>query len=248
MSWESFVPPNLFAPDFSPESIDDSPVDQQQYAVTGSSSLAARMEDLVQQLSDTHGLMLLNGTTDEARFDLELAKSVFTVENLAYFLCVYFRRIHPSHPIIHRPTFDCETASLPLLLAVFSFGSLYSPPVDCALSARSFLDIAEEFIFSHPTFRRLLNKQDSSRSGLRKQDIEILQAALTIVVAQNGMNVKATRRRIRVDRHPRLNAVLRISGLFAAKHQPPDGADSEADRWEKFARDESCIRYGHDHA
>lgn len=248
MSWESFGAPGLFTPEFSPESVDnDSQLDTHRCVSTGSSTLAARMHDLVQQLSKTHERMVFNGTANESSFALELAQSVFTVDNLVYFMGVYFRRVHPSQPVIHRPTFDCETALLPLIIALFSFGALFSAPIDHALSARSFFDVAEEFIFSHPTFRRLANEPVSSHSGLGKEDIEILQAALVIVVAQNGMNNRSTRRRIRIERHPRLNAVLRILGIFAARHEPPNMADSAVVRWEKFVRDESCVRYNPNH-
>jgi hypothetical protein len=243
MSWEAMLPPAIFAPNFEPGTNEDDLSEHQHHATAPSANLVARMDGLVQQLSKTHGLMVLNGVTSEP-FDMELAKSVFTVENLAYFLCVYFRRVHVCHPIVHRPTFDCETAPLPLMAALFSFGSLYSAPVDHAISARTFLDIIEEFIFSQPTFWQRLKEWDSNNPDLRAEDIGILQAALSIVVAQNGINNKTTRRRIRVDRHPRLNAALRLFGVFAAKHRALDAADSNEARWKKFIRDESCIRYG----
>lgn len=206
-------------------------------------SLTARMIEVVQGLSYAHESMILNGMTVESPFDAQLAETVFTAENLAYFTHVYFRYAHPWQPFIHRPTFDLEKTCLPLMLAIFVMGSLFSAPLDHAISARCFFDAAEDYIFSHPTFRKLLYKRPSPHSALGMEEIEVLQGALIILIVQNSINNENKRRRIRIDRLPRLCTAMRFSGIFSAKRQEPDKAESVTLYWGKFIRDETCIRY-----
>lgn len=239
--WDFMFSISAFTADLNPEGGENDPPDNRYYSVLPSSTLAARMNELVQSLRNTHNLMASKDSID-GPFDLGLASTLFTADNLGYFMSVYFQRVHVCQPIIHRPSFDCETAPLPLIAALFLFGSLYSTPMDHALDACYFMDVTEEFIFSHPTFRRLSNTRDTGCSMLGIAEIGILQAALTIIVAQNGINNKATRRRIRIERHPQFNCVLRSLGVFAARHNPANNSVSDTTRWENFIREESCIR------
>ncbi|KAL1620816.1 hypothetical protein SLS56_009483 [Neofusicoccum ribis] len=196
--------------------------------------LQARMQEAVVQLSKTHASMARDGASDNAEFDWCLAESVFTVDNLRDFEWAYFHRIHRHNSVIHRPTFDCEKVSLPLLLAVFLFGSVYSAPLDSALSARYFFECAEEYIYTHPTFRSLVDDLPTERGTV--DEIQVLQAAVTIQTLQYGVNNKTTRRRIRVERHPHLVTAVRSAGFFQAKHGGPPTS------WEDFIRTETLVR------
>ncbi|GME62236.1 hypothetical protein BKA56DRAFT_506757 [Neofusicoccum parvum] len=196
--------------------------------------LRARMQEAVVQLSKTHASMARNGASNNAEFDWCLAESVFTVDNLRDFEWAYFHRIHRHNSVIHRPTFDCETVSLPLLLAVFLFGSVYSAPLDSALSARYFFECAEEYIYTHPTFRSLVDDLPAERGTV--DEIQVLQAAVTIQTLQYGVNNKTTRRRIRVERHPHLVTAVRSAGFFQAKHSGPPTS------WEEFIKTETLVR------
>ncbi|KAJ5206466.1 Transcription factor [Penicillium cf. griseofulvum] len=59
--------------------------------------------------------------------------------------------------------------------------------MDPAVSARHFFHILEEFIFNHPTFRQLLLGSNTPKDPTI-ESIEILQAALTTLVIQSGIN------------------------------------------------------------
>ena len=243
ISWESVTWPPLFMPELNAE-FDGGQTPNPENLAMGSPVLAARMDDLVQSLANTHESMPPpNAAADKPPFNFALAKTVFTLENLDYLTSVYFRRVHAAHPILHKPTFDLETASLPVLLIIFCFGSLYSAPVDSALSIRSFFDVAEEFVFSHPAFLGLLNRERSSQDPpLSAEDLGILQAALSVIIVQNSINDKPTRRRIQYERNPRFSAALRFSGVLEARHEAVNETVSAALRWEKFIRDEMRIR------
>ncbi|KAF5004387.1 hypothetical protein FDECE_9107 [Fusarium decemcellulare] len=203
--------------------------------------LAQRASEMVIQLSMTYGLVMQEDPVSRVKFDIVAARSLFTEINLRQFVRAYFHQIHWYNPIIHRGTFDIETVSLPLLISIFLFGTLCCPSHDTALSARDFFDIAEEFIFRHPTFRRLL--EDRSPRGNTVEDIQLLQAAYTIEIVQNGSNDTNTRRRLRLVRHPSLVAAMRISGLFGAKRKSsPQLSMYAVSDWQAFVLDETRVR------
>ncbi|KAH6949694.1 hypothetical protein BKA56DRAFT_506757 [Ilyonectria sp. MPI-CAGE-AT-0026] len=207
-----------------------------------STLLRSRMEELIIQLSNTHQAMTRSGIIDEGDFNAPLAQTVFTAENLEHFVWGYFRHLHQYHAILHPPTFNCEEASLPLILAVFLFGSLYSAPIDDAISARGFFEVAEEFIFNHPDMQGFL--LSFGENGASTADIQILQAALTISVLQNSKNDRRVRRRIQTERYPRLHAAIRVSGVLRAKHSRPV-SEYTASTWEEFINEELRIRLAH---
>ncbi|SPO01605.1 uncharacterized protein DNG_04278 [Cephalotrichum gorgonifer] len=184
--------------------------------------------------------MALADTTASSDFDSSAARALFEVTNFEYFTQVYMHRVWPYYPFIHIATFDYERASLPLLLAVFLTGALHAPPTSSAVSARRFLNLAEEFIFSHPTMKGLLLNHDSPFEPATEV-IEILQAGLAILYTQISINDEATRCRIRVKRYPFLSTVVRLVGILQAKHPIPVPS-YDANDWNTFIMWESCIR------
>ena len=204
--------------------------------------LQYRMSEIVSQLSNIQSSVSRDRVHGSECFNGQLAESVFTVTNLNRFVWAYFSRCDGYIPIIHQPIFDCEHASLPLVLALFLFGSLLSAPYDPAISARCFFDLAEEYIFTHPTFIKLLERDQGNEISV--EDIEILQAALIILVVQIGKNDVMTQRRIRLKRHPCLVAAVRLSKLFGTCHQPLVHDVSRTD-WLDFVSIETRVRQGH---
>ncbi|SMR59377.1 unnamed protein product [Zymoseptoria tritici ST99CH_1E4] len=97
-----------------------------------------RLTQIRQQLASTHARLLAKDPTFDAHFDQRLAEQVFTARNLQLAVQTYFRLLNPFYPFIHRPSFDCETVTSYLLLAVFLFGCLALPSTDLnSLRARS---------------------------------------------------------------------------------------------------------------
>ncbi|KAF7536453.1 hypothetical protein G7Z17_g13051 [Cylindrodendrum hubeiense] len=87
--------------------------------------------------------------------------------------------------------------------------------------------------------QRLCECRDSRRSPA--QEIELLQAAYTIEIVQNGSSDVKTRRRIRLVRHPSLVAAMRIAGLLEAKRLFPLDRLAVID-WNDFVIDEMRVR------
>ncbi|KAH7002699.1 hypothetical protein B0J12DRAFT_94670 [Macrophomina phaseolina] len=95
--------------------------------------LQAQLEEIIYQLSLVH----LSQNHTEG-FPLDLARSVFTVQNFKDFAWASFYRLFPTFPVLHQPTFRLVNASTRLLLGIFLNGSVVTAPCDGARSAKSF--------------------------------------------------------------------------------------------------------------
>lgn len=128
----------------------------------------------------------------------KILQAVFTPNNFSQFIAAHFSTFHPQHPLVHRPTFDSDSVSLPLLLAVAMAGSVHCAPNDDVLAAPLFFDVAEDYIFES------LQKLQVSNSSFDDRETQILQAALLIIALQVSVNNDEVHRRIRVVRWPEL--------------------------------------------
>ncbi|KAF2844051.1 hypothetical protein T440DRAFT_473706 [Plenodomus tracheiphilus IPT5] len=198
-----------------------------------------RMSEMVHGLSAMHNLKYGHTSRIQGDFSIELAQAVFTVANLRRFVWGYFHRYYDYLPIIHKPTFDSQTVSLPLLLAIFLSGSLSFFPSDISFSAKRFFNIAETYIFEHPIFSQ--EAQDRSQAKDSGDDIEVLQAALMLLIIQLNNCDRTVRRRIRLQRLPCFITTVRALGLFEYKHHNIAGSADETE-WGNFVYDEIRVR------
>ncbi|OTA98944.1 hypothetical protein M426DRAFT_27969 [Hypoxylon sp. CI-4A] len=212
--------------------------------IAQSPALSARMEELIAELANTHEKMRINGTTGDASFDVQLAQSIFTPWNLDYFIRICFQCVLHHYPVMHPHTFSYENTSLPLLLAAFLFGALFSAPVDDAISAHSFFRVAEEYIFDRLDIEHLQTQAIKSGDAINFDSIEIIQAAFSILIIQNSKNDETIRRRVRIQRHPHLIAAARLAGVFRAMHQLKL-SEYSASTWDQFIRYETMVRLSH---
>ncbi|OLN89001.1 Activator of stress genes 2 [Colletotrichum chlorophyti] len=194
-------------------------------------SIQSRATAIVSELHGLHNTLIESEPWYDASFDINIATSVFSAENLCLFAATYFRASHLDFPVIHRPKFGTESTTKPLLLAVGLAGSLRSPPSDDALAARSFLTLGEEYIF-----RALGRLMPLGSTPEFTHDVEeALQAALMIHSVQFFRNDIKTRRRNRTLRLPTLVSAVRCLGLAQTRHAP-------VFQFEEFIRNESRIR------
>lgn len=73
---------------------------------------------------------------------------LLTTARIQKFVALYFKNWHPSCTMIHAPSFDPETATLPLLASIVFMGAMYTTDQREAYVAKRVLDFAELFIFS----------------------------------------------------------------------------------------------------
>lgn len=222
-----------------PDLCEDSPLSEGPSQIERQAALARRASEMVEQLAMTYESVKRNNPGTAITFDLRLAEFVFEKTNLSQFVSNFFQRLYANIPIIHPPTFHIETTPLPLLLAVFLFGSLCCTPQDSALSAREFFDLAEEYIFSFPSLKRMSMCQESSQE--LAEEVGVFQAALIMEVIQNGSSNTLTRRRLRLERHPCLVMAMRTTSLFGAKRRFPLDRLSGVD-WQDFILDDTLLR------
>ncbi|KAG9191528.1 hypothetical protein G6011_10262 [Alternaria panax] len=169
----------------------------------------------------------------------DAAKAVFTAENFEECVWAYFTVFHPQQPLLHWPTFDMHSVSLPLLLAVVFGGSVHCSPTDGALSCRAFFDLGEEFIFQQ------LRDVVIARPDLydNPRILENVQAGLLIVALQSSFNSEAVRRRVRVSRHPELTVAIRSLRLLGPMTNT--SPHNEVLGWNAFIAEESRVRIVH---
>jgi hypothetical protein len=197
--------------------------------------LQSRIEDLCSQLFAFSQTRQRVSFDRDDIFSVDAAKAVFTAENFEECSWAYFTVFHPQQPLIHWPTFNMHTVSLPLMLAVVFGGSVHCIPTDCALSSRSFFDLGEDFIFEN--LRNVAATPDLGHDG---HALEAVQAALLIVALQSSFNNEAARRRVRVSRHPELIAAIRSLKLL--EPAPALRTSNGIPEWAAFIEEESRVR------
>lgn len=166
-------------------------------------------------------------------FPADLARAVFSSDNITAYASAFFISFHPHTPFIHRSSFDLSTAPLHLLLALSLSGSIFAAPTDEALSARCFFSLGEEHIFG------LLRKIISMRDVCSDNHVAIVQAAVLMHALQVDSNHEGVRHRIRVHRFPEVVAAVRALGLFDMTRSSTWDTSS----WEDYVHDEVRIRY-----
>lgn len=169
------------------------------------------------------------------------AELIFAVDKVDEFVQSYFENWHRHCPVLHRPSFNLLTAFTPLITAVILVGAIYSS-TESAEAARVCLNAAENYIFRHEAFRRLLDPPSRTTSIL---SIEPLQAGFIISIPQHWDHHRDSRHRVRLHRYVDLISASRHLGLPKLRHDntnfdrgfPSDDSDHRA-----FIKDEEGIR------
>ncbi|EQB44115.1 isoflavone reductase [Colletotrichum gloeosporioides Cg-14] len=192
-------------------------------------ALAVRMAQLHEELLQVASLDLELSCFDSMSFN-----EVFSGDQVHTFCKAFSRKRHYQYPVVHWPTFNLETTSLPLLLAISLNGAAYSNysshVAGSRAKAQDFYLIADAYIFQQ--LERSINS--NLREAEFEATVEILQAALLIVVLQICFD-ESRKGVIIFKRLPLLVFSLRHFGLTRMKH------DDEED-WRTFIRQETLIR------
>lgn len=129
----------------------------------------------------------------------------FAPPNLIRFTDSFFDDWYPHGPIIHRPTFDPQTAPATLLMAITLMGAAMSPSPDDLEQAREWLDYAEDIAFYHEN--GLQRNVELLKVSVGKPSI--LQSAFLMCCIQNWEGTPEARARIRREKYNILTAVSR---------------------------------------
>lgn len=196
--------------------------------------LSQRAQELTQQLESV-------ATCTESRAKLKNAidQDLFSAANIRLFECLYAQYHHKHCPIIHIPTFEAESATLPLLMATFLAGSLHSHPRDTSFLGVDCLDLAEAFIFSLPALN-VETEHGAPTEPKMLETYDVLKAAVILLQLQIGRNVPDIRRKVRYQRFPILIHAARSTSLFSSTHN--QSSSTSAWGWVWDSQSESLFR------
>ena len=120
-----------------------------------------------------------------------IIQSLFCQTKVEGFVRLFFQNFYPSCPIFHIPTFDADTVTTELLLAIFCFGAIYAHDGTDRVVADRILDLAEQLIFStelymarYDGYVRSKQEADPDESKREWKRFEQLQAGFLIVTVQ----------------------------------------------------------------
>ncbi|PSN60739.1 hypothetical protein BS50DRAFT_197300 [Corynespora cassiicola Philippines] len=222
---------SLFSDFFMDQNIEFEDTGEMTTLATPVPALQSQVDDIIAHLvvqfrSDPDDYSVLG-----SEFPVALARAVFTAEKLADYGEAYFKYFHPHFSFIHRPTFDIQSVSSPLLLAITLNGSI-NIAKDGALSARPFFSLGEAYIFSE------LGTLSADKEHRSEYSLQVIQAALVTLALQTSSNDEVVRRRIRVNRLPELVASMRSLGFIGSEHSKSHALET----WDQFIIKEMSIR------
>lgn len=198
-----------------------------------------RCREMIHELrrtADRHEPSLIGKLTHS--LNTAISQGLFSVANIILFTQLYFERLHRHCPILHSSTFCIDSASLPLLLAIFLSGSILSHPRDTFDLALGCFDLAEELIFTSVS-SLTASKKNRTRCEISVA-AESLIAAVIFINLQMGRNDKDVRRKLRKQRLPVLIHAARSLDLFHLSHNDT-GLAGELDDLD-FTLKETLIR------
>ncbi|KAM0325501.1 hypothetical protein ACHAQA_007488 [Verticillium albo-atrum] len=232
----------MFPWSFSPMLADDFQTDMQLFntgeessiGIADSTYLDERMSLLISELKSTHEQLSADPFYD-ATFDEDIARTVFTAHNAKNFVTTFYRQTYPSFPYTHAPSFDFDTTSCELVLALMMNGSAVLTPQDDAVSATKLYRISELYIF-----RRLEQILPSAQKNClpSRALLDVLSACLAIYGINSASNHIRGRNLVNAQRLPFLVSTVRYLGLTGLRHQKSLHETS----WADFVHTELGIR------
>lgn len=169
------------------------------------------------------------------------ARDFFYTESISDFTKAYFEHtVRPRSRVVLKTTFNLESISVPLLLSILIMGATCGTSDSAKSQAVEYANMAEFAVFENPTFLRLVYRKRDHDEPIQKNDLEIVQAALLVILVQIASPDTEARRRIRIQRYPALVSVARATSLAQTKNRWHDKNTPLCH--EEFLINEACIR------
>ncbi|KAF9887952.1 hypothetical protein FE257_009474 [Aspergillus nanangensis] len=157
---------------------------------------------------------------------------LLTTARIRRFVNLYFKYWQPSCAMLHEPTFDPDTVSLPLLTSVTFLGAMYSRDERETYAAKRLLDFAELFVFSSEMYAPE-NEIGIAYSGGRRPSYDAgdwtqfqnIQAGFIMCVVQYWSGGAMSRNRVMEHRFSEVVRVVRRIGLPKCRHQLDERID-----------------------
>ncbi|GAD97637.1 predicted protein [Paecilomyces variotii No. 5] len=164
------------------------------------------------------------------------ADAFFSSQNLVRFVTSFFQHCYNGDSFVHQASFNVNTVSTAVLLAVILLGAMSASPYDAAI-AQEYLTAAEYLVFEDTEFCQLLYSEGNPPRS--RSNIELLQAAIIVAYLQYACDQVEIKRRIRTQRFPSLVSVVRSLKLTEAIN---DTLRSEEFVLQNFVDKETLVR------
>ncbi|KAJ9361792.1 transcriptional regulator family: C2H2 zinc finger and Fungal Specific TF [Paecilomyces variotii] len=174
----------------------------------------------------------------------ELCLKLFSPARIRLFLNLFWSQWHPNCPIIHKPTFNAETAPEELLCPMVVLGACTSPDIAHRKIAGFWFDIVEELVFTSPLLDFECSRSyscDCNRPVSRKK-LQALQGAYCVCLYQNWDGSDKAKRRIRNQRFTVLVTAARDIGFEFATHDQLEMNDPGQFDWGRWVVTEELMR------
>lgn len=173
---------------------------------------------------------------NQQNVDISAAKSFFCSPRLGEYVHSFFDHSSHTNCVIHRASFSVNTASTHLLLVVIILGAVCISHED-AVVAQSFSEIVQLSIFEGPEFQQILSSRSPPRS---KENVQLVQAAMLVVVLRSGKEEFEINRRFRIKWFPALVSIVRSLRLTQAiNNVKPDRQAADLD---DYIHQETLVR------
>ncbi|GFG07768.1 hypothetical protein IFM61392_05026 [Aspergillus lentulus] len=171
----------------------------------------------------------------------------FSASNMRRFLEYFWSLWYPNCPIVHRPSFDLETARTALLCVMLIIGACLSPHEGDAQAAKMWLDSVEEMVFNDEAFMEKETSDTSSgqlydKAEWMKKRVECIQSAYLVCSLQKREGSVEAQGRVRRYRHAALVMLARDIGLESATHRNLRLDSPSESWWRQFVIEEELIR------
>ncbi|KAJ5632755.1 hypothetical protein N7490_009094 [Penicillium lividum] len=157
---------------------------------------------------------------------------LLTTARIRKFASLYFKFWQPSCPMIHVPSFDPETVSLPLLAAVVFMGAMYSSDQKEVYIAKRVFDFAEIFVYSSQVYSAeteiaslLLGNRNTIDEADDWTKFQNFQAGFIMVAAQYWAGNQTARGRAMENRFSEVVKLARRLRLIKCRHMPHEQSD-----------------------
>ncbi|KAE8312286.1 hypothetical protein BDV41DRAFT_307162 [Aspergillus transmontanensis] len=171
---------------------------------------------------------------------------LFAPNNIRRFLGYFWSLWYPNCPIVHRPSFDPQTAPPNLLCVMVIIGACLSPHDGDGSLARMWLDTVEELVFSNEIFQEKSAMATTppvleGQTEWKKRRVECLQMTYLVCSLQKREGSIEAQTRSRRYRHAMMVTLVRDIGL-SASHRDLELKDPSESWWRKFIVEEERIR------
>lgn len=196
---------------------------------------SAKLESTIDRLTIHLEQLQVSDPMEEA--ELPKKELFLSKANIIRFVNAFFDNSNHSNCFAYKGSFNVNTASTQLLLAILLLGATCISPEDAA-TAEKFSERFEYSVFESPEFQRLLYQENHPTPS--RENIQLVQAAMLTIVLRPSTGQLETERRIRIQRVPALVSAVRLLNLTQVLNDTV--LDGEKANLDEYIRRETLVR------